>query len=214
MEDIIIYGAGGMAREVAALIEDINHDSPVWNILGYIDDFKGACGEYVNGYKILGSHEVLKNLKKPANLVIAVGDPAAKESIYNRIKEYNLHYPVLIHPSARVSGSASIAEGTIIGMDCIVQVNVKIGRHVFLNMRTILGHDVEIMDFSSCLVNCIVSGNVIVRKGALLGSGCVVMEKRSIGERAKVSMGAVVSFDVEDGYVAMSRPTKSMKFEI
>ena len=55
MEDIIIYGAGGLAKEVVQVIEDINAVSPKWNIKGYIDDIKGDCGEIINGYKILGT---------------------------------------------------------------------------------------------------------------------------------------------------------------
>lgn len=213
MEDVILYGAGGMAREVAALIEDINKVSPSWNILGFIDDFKGKSGETINGYKILGDHTVLKNYLESVNLAIAVGDPAAREKIFDKIKPYPMKYPILVHPSARVARSALIGEGSIISMDCIVQVNAKIGSRVFLNMRTVLGHDVVVQDFSSFMVNCIVSGNVIIKKGAFLGSNCVIMEKRVIGEGAKVSMGAVVSFDVEDGHVAMSRPSKSIRFE-
>jgi sugar O-acyltransferase (sialic acid O-acetyltransferase NeuD family) len=212
VEDIIIYGAGGMAREVAALLEDINKISPSWRILGFIDDFKGECNELINGYKILGNHTVLQNYPEPINIVIAVGDPALREKIYDKIKSCNYQYPVLIHPTARVAGSAVIGEGSIIGMDAIVQVNASIGQHVLINMRTVLGHDVVVQDFSTCLVNCIISGNVTIGKGALLGSSCVIMEKITIGEGAKVSMGAVVSFNVEEGCVAMSRPSKSMRF--
>lgn len=212
MEDIIIYGAGGMAREVAGLIEDINKISPSWNILGFIDDFKGDSCECINGYRILGDHTVLHNYPNGASLVIAVGDPAGRQKVYEKIKAFPLKYPALVHPSARVAASASIGEGSIVSMDVIVQVNSRIGSHVFINMRTVLGHDVVIEDFSTCLVSCIISGNVIIKKGALLGSNCVIKEKLTIGKGAKVSIGAVVSFDVEDGHVAMSRPSISMKF--
>jgi serine acetyltransferase len=91
-------------------------------------------------------------------------------------------------------------------------VNVSIGSHVFLNMRTVLGHDVIIGDYCTCLVNCVAAGNVTVGKGSVLGSGCIIMEKRTIGEWARVGMGSLVCFDVQDGHVVMSRPSKSMYF--
>jgi len=37
MEDIVIRGSGGLAREIAFLIERINQEKPKWNLLGYID---------------------------------------------------------------------------------------------------------------------------------------------------------------------------------
>lgn len=212
MEDIIIYGAGGMAKEVAQLIEDINAVKPQWNIVGYIDDIKGDCGEYINGYRILGSGEVLRRVKAPTNVVLAISSPAAKETIYNKIKDYELKFPTLIHPSARIGKNSQIDSGSIIGIDCIVSVNVHIGRHVFLNMRNVIGHDALIGDFCSCLVNCIIAGDVKVGMGSLLGSNCVIMEKKKIGSKVKIGMGSIVDFDVKSDYVVLSRPSKSMYF--
>lgn len=202
-----------MAKEVVELIEDMNKVIPRWNIRGYIDDVKGDCNEYINGYKILGSKEIFKDSKESTNVIIAVGNPADRKKIFEAIHTYPLRYPVLIHPTAKVSKYAEIGEGSIIGIDCIISPNVSVGKHVFLNMRTVLGHDVKVGDFSSCLVNSIVCGNVTINDGVLIGSNSVIMEKKVIGKNVKVSMGSVVSFDVEEGYVVMSRPSKSMKFE-
>lgn len=212
MKDIIVYGSGGMAREVVELIEDINRATPEWNILGYIDDTKGESDELVHGYRILGTSGWLENVKHPVYTVLAVSNPEAKEIIYQKIRHYPLLFPILIHPSARVAQSAVIGEGSVIGIDCIVSVNVHIGRHVFLNMRTVVGHDAVIRDFSSCLVNCIVAGNVTVGEKTLIGSGSIIMEKRDIGNHVRIGMGSIVSFDVEDHHVVMSRPSKSMYF--
>jgi sugar O-acyltransferase (sialic acid O-acetyltransferase NeuD family) len=212
MEDLIVYGSGGMAREVVELVTDINDVSPTWRILGYIDDIKGDSSELVNGYPLLGTWEILKDVPGRPHVIIAVGSPSDKEIIFNRIRDFDIRFPTLIHPSARVARNAQIGEGSIIGIDCIVSTGVTIGNHVFLNMRTIVGHDAVIMDFSSCLVGCIIAGGVVVKDSALLGSGCIIMEKKTIGCKSKVSMGSVVSFDVEDHHVVMSRPSKSMYF--
>ncbi len=212
MKDIIIYGSGGLAKEAVELIEDINKVEPTWKIKGYIDDTKSESDEYVGDYKILGPQEVLKNVSDSTYIVIAISDPSAKKQIYKSIQKYNLKYATLIHPKAKIAKSAVIGEGCIIGIDCIVSVNVFIGNHVFLNMKTVVGHDSRIDDFSSCFVNCIIAGNVTVNKGALLGSGCIIMEKKEVGERAKVSMGSIVNFDIEENTVVMSRPSKCMKF--
>lgn len=212
MEKLVIYGSGGMAREVAQWVEDINTARPTWEIAGFVDDFRGDYGEEVNGYPVLGTGEILGKPGVPRNVIIAVGDPGAREGIYSRIRETGLIFPVLVHPTARVARTAQLGEGVIVGIDCIVSVNTVIGKHVFLNMQTVVGHDAVIGDFSSCLVNCVVAGNVNIHEGVLLGSGCIIKEKTTIGRGAKVSMGSVVSFDVEPGHVVMTRPSRSMFF--
>ena len=55
MQDIVIVGAGGFAREVLALIEKLNEESPKWNVLGFIDDNLHALDNYDLGYSILGT---------------------------------------------------------------------------------------------------------------------------------------------------------------
>lgn len=212
MKDIIIYGSGGMAREVVELIEDINNIKPCWTIKGYIDDDAEKKGEIIHGYSILGTCEVLCKLSRPVSVIIAVGDPTAKKKIYQKIENPAVMFPILIHPSARVSKSAVIGEGSIIGIDCIISANVRLGRHVFLNMRTVVGHDAVINDFCSCLVNCVIAGGVQMLECSLLGSGSIIMEKTTVGSGARISMGSIVSFDVEDNHVVMTRPSKSMYF--
>lgn len=213
MKDLIIYGAGGMAREVAELVNDINMVSPCWIIRGFIDDFQGTCPEQLQGSSVIGTWEALKEAPEGTYVVIAIGDPDAKGKIYNRLCSLkNIRFPVLIHPSARISRDCSIGEGSVIGIDCIVSTGVHIGRHVFLNMCTVVGHDAQIDDFCSCLVNCVIAGSVHIMEGTLVGSGSIIMEKKTVGKKCRLSMGSIINFDVEDHHTVLAPPSKSIFF--
>jgi sugar O-acyltransferase (sialic acid O-acetyltransferase NeuD family) len=215
MRDIVLYGSGGMALEVVQLLEDINEAEPTWNILGYIDDFRGGQGAdnpVVSGYKILGTREAVRHFDSSVYWVVAVSSPAAKKEIVDSLAPYHLRYATLIHPTAKISKNVTVGEGTMISYGCIVSVNAALGAHIYLNMRTVIGHDTVIRDFSTCLIDCVVAGNVLISEGVLLGSNCVIKEKKTIGKNAKISMGAAVFFDVEDNVAVMNRPPKSMKF--
>ena len=48
MRDIFIIGAGGVGKEVAFLIEEINKKNPIWNIVGFIDDNNEIKNSYIN----------------------------------------------------------------------------------------------------------------------------------------------------------------------
>ena len=138
MENLIIYGAGGLAAEVVQLVEDINASAsgPLWNLAGCIDDYKGRCGRKVCGVDIIGTYRVLEAAREPVNVVIAVGDPDAREKIYNNIKNFKVKFPAIIHPAAKICKGAVIGEGSIIAVGSIVSVNAVVGRQVFLNMRS------------------------------------------------------------------------------
>ena len=58
MEDIAIFGAGGLGREVACLINRINQDKQIYNFIGFFDDEKPK-GEFVNYGKVLGGIDAL-----------------------------------------------------------------------------------------------------------------------------------------------------------
>lgn len=215
MKDIILYGSGGMALEVVQLIEDINEIKPTWNILGYIDDYVGNQGvnnPCVSGYKVLGTQKTVGDVDPDVNWIIAISNPKAKREICDALTTYHLKYASLIHPTAKISKNVTIGEGTIVSYGCIVSVNAVLGAHVYLNMRTVIGHDTVIRDYSTCLIDCVVAGNVHIGEGVLLGSNCVIKEKKTIGNNSKISMGSAVFFDVEDNVAVMNRPPKSMKF--
>ena len=54
MKNIVIIGAGGVGKETALLIEQINHISPTWKLLGFIDDNTVVHNTHINGYEVLG----------------------------------------------------------------------------------------------------------------------------------------------------------------
>ena len=37
LKDIVIVGAGGHAKEIGFLIDEINASKAIWNLLGYIE---------------------------------------------------------------------------------------------------------------------------------------------------------------------------------
>ena len=83
-KDIVIYSAGGFAREVAWLIEQINQVKPEWNFLGYLDDNQDNKGMIINGYPVLGSHDWFIEHKKEVFSVCAIGNPIIKKKIIKK----------------------------------------------------------------------------------------------------------------------------------
>ena len=83
---------------------------------------------------------------------------------------------------------------------------------MLINTKTFIAHDSIVEDFSSCFVNCIINGNVTIKAGTLIGSNSVILEKTTVGRNAKISMGSVVTSEVQDNHVVLTKPSKSMFF--
>lgn len=210
MNDIVIIGAGGFGREVAFLIEDINKVEKKWNIIGFIDDNKEIIGKEINGYKVIGDIEWLKSQK--LYVANAIGDPIIKKNVIKKLEKSKNKYPVLIHPNVIYSKYVEFGEGSIICAGNILTVNIKIGKHVIVNLDCTIGHDAVIEDYSTILPSVNISGYVKVGKCVSIGTGSAIIQGVNIGENAIVGAGAVVVKDLPSDCTAVGVPAKPIQF--
>lgn len=211
MRNLVILGAGGFAREVAWLIEEINKEEKKWNILGYIDENKENHGKIINGYEVLGDFEWFNN-KENIYCVCAVGNTRAKKSMVKKAIDKGAKFATLIHPDTRMSSYADIGEGTIICAGNIITTNIKIGKHVILNLDCTVGHDAMIEDYATILPSVNVSGNVHIGQGCNIGTGTAIINDIKIGEWTTVGAGAVVVKDLPSYCTAVGMPAKPIKY--
>jgi hypothetical protein len=97
MKDIAILGAGGLAREVAFLVEEINRDAPVWRILGFVEAEQNRVGTAVGEYKITLSDAELEQMQ--VSVAIGIGTPPVVARAVRRLAVHqSLSFPNLVHP--------------------------------------------------------------------------------------------------------------------
>ncbi|MHD0315503.1 acetyltransferase [Fusobacterium varium] len=209
MKDVVIIGAGGFAREVAWLIEEINKKNEQWNILGFIDDNSENIGKSLNGYKIIGNTDYLNEMNKNIYAVIAIGNGKTRKKIVEKLKKRK--FGILIHPNVSISNSISIGEGSIICSGNILTVNISIGKHVIINLDCTIGHDAVIKNFSTFLPGTNLSGETIVEECSTLGTGSTVIQGIKIGKNVMVGAGAVVIRDIIDDSTAVGNPARTIK---
>ncbi|MEZ4972137.1 MAG: acetyltransferase [Cyclobacteriaceae bacterium] len=199
---IAIIGAGGLGKEILALIGSL----PEWSVVGFYDDAIER-GVRVNGSQVLGDLDQLRmDVDGDLNFVIAVGAPSVKKEILRRLNGLDIRkFPSIVHPSAIIMDlkSVMIGFGTIISAGCVLTSNISIGDHVLVNINSTIGHDCYLGDFSSVMPGANISGSVKVGEEVTVGSGANVMNGVALGNRCKVGMGATVLRDVvEDITVA------------
>lgn len=116
--------------------------------------------------------------------------------------------PVLAHPAAIVSTTATIGEGTIVSAGVIVQSDARIGRLCLLNTACTIDHDNVLGDEVSVAPGAHTAGNVTIRDGAFIGLGAMIINKVVVGARATVGAGAVVTRDVPEGATVVGNPAR------
>ncbi len=210
MKDLYIIGAGGFGREVAWLVERINEIEPTWNIKGFIDDNESRWGTKENDYVVLGGCDYLKTLGE-VYAVCAIGAAKVRKSVIEKIQESSIKFATLIDPSALISKRVEVGEGTIICANSILTVDIKIGKHVIINLDCTIGHDDIIDDFVTIYPSVNVSGNVHLGECSELGTGMQIIQGKTVAKNTIIGAGAVVVRDIEVSGTYVGSPAKKIK---
>ena len=205
LKKIVIIGAGGHGKDVLWTIMDINKISSRFDIIGFLDDDKKLHGKTINRVPVLGGMNWLSN-KNKMGCIIAVGDGKIREKIVKKLKNVNVYFPSIIHPSVIMSDFVTIGKGTIIHAGVMIPPDSEIGNFVFINLRSQIGHDCKIKDFVSIMAGVNITGETIIEKGAYIASGVTVRDDIKIGEWSVVGIGSVIGNDVKPYSLYLGNP--------
>lgn len=210
MKDLYIIGAGGFGREVAWLVERINEVKPTWNLKGFIDDNEALWGTMEDAYEVVGGCDYLKTLGE-VYAVCAVGSARVRKIIIEKFAYSDIRFATVIDPSVIISKRVDIGEGTIICAGTIITVDIKIGKHVIINLDCTIGHDDVIEDFVTVYPSVNVSGNVSVGECSELGTGMQIIQGKNVAPNTIVGAGAVIVKDLNESGTYVGSPAKKIK---
>ncbi|UCG17322.1 MAG: acetyltransferase [Phycisphaerales bacterium] len=208
MRDLVIWGCGGMAREINHLCEQLGR-----KVVGFLDERSPLKGTIVDDVPVLGDISDIGPLCDEVAIVCAgVGDPALKKHFAEKTNAagFQLAGP-LVHPAIRLSARSSVQDGSVLCEGVVITVNVHIGRHVVINRNATLGHDAEVGDYVTVSPGANVSGNVRIGEGCFVGTGASIREKIEIGPWAVVGGGAFVKDDVPAGCTVVGVPASVLE---
>lgn len=204
---VTIVGAGGLAREIAQWITDINKLSPKWTINGFIDDSDGDPLAGTNcSLPLLGT---IRDWQPSDNeyLVIGIANPAVKARIIPELKARGARFASVVHPSAYVADDCALGDGVIVYPHTIVSVNTIIGDFVTL-LTCSVAHDVRIGSYSTVSTYCEIRGRASLGEAVFFGSYASVTPGHSVGDGAFICPGSLVDSDVPSGAKLSGNPAQ------
>jgi UDP-3-O-[3-hydroxymyristoyl] glucosamine N-acyltransferase len=141
-----------------------------------------------------------------------------------------IYYDVKIGENTLIGDGASIREQCRIGNFCIIS------RYVTINYNTWIGNRVKIMDLSHITGNMTINDDVFIsalvgsandnkitsgygdhikgasiEQGAIVGLGSMLLPNISIGQKAFIAAGAIVTKSIRNKKLALGIPAKEIK---
>jgi len=206
---LVIVGAGGLGREIAVLVAQINEAGGRWELQGFYDD-RTPASPTVAGLPYLGTCADLNATPTPLAVAVALGSSVSRAAVVGRLTSAQLSFPALVHPlvALRPAQRISLGAGCLIQQGCILTCDIKLGHFVLLNLGCTVGHDAVLEDFCSLMPHANVGGGTYLETGVYLGTNATLIHQVRVGARTTVGAGAVVVRHLPAGCTAVGVPAK------
>lgn len=215
MRRIAIIGAGGFARELAWLIEEVSAstEDPArdgYEVAGFLVSDPTRQGPHDSA--VLGDFSWLAE-NKVDGLAMGIGTPAARVRLADELKARfpDIPWPAFVHPTVKWQRQTmQVEEGVIVCAGTIATVNVHFEPFCMVNLSCTIGHESVIGRGSVLNPTVNISGGVELGEGVLVGTGAQVLQYLKVGSGATIGAGAVVNKDVAPGATMVGIPAREL----
>ena len=205
-----IYGCGGLGREALEIARQCNHHSHRWDEILFIDDTPGETP--VNGCRVTSFEDFQASIPpRRSEICVAVGEPAVRKRLFERIRQSGYPFTSLVHPSVHIPESTRIGSGVIIDVYSFISCNTTIGDNVYFQPHSGISHDCVLANHIILSPGAVVAGNCHIGEGAYIGLNAAVREQTRIGAWSVIGMSAMVCGDVPEEVVVAGNPAKMMR---
>ncbi|HJW02941.1 MAG TPA: NeuD/PglB/VioB family sugar acetyltransferase [Azospira sp.] len=144
---------------------------------------------------------------------IAIGGARGADRcrLAERFARADLPLPVLQHPNASISPTASIGAGSHVLAGGVVGAAANLGRCVIVNTTASVDHECVLDEGVHIAPGATLCGCVRIGAYSLIGPGAVVLPRINIGRNVIVGAGSVVTHDLPDNVVAWGNPARIIK---
>lgn len=188
---IYIIGAGGLGREIAAALLNTELKSR-FRLIGFIDD-NIKKNTFINDIPVIGNIDWLSQ-QHNVNAIIALGNPALRKIIVDKLSNASVDFPTIIHPGARLHSinHINIGKGTYIADGCILTTNISIGRHNLILSGARLSHDTIIADFCTLMPGILISSGATIASNVFIGAGTIIAKLQQITSNTNLPAGSIL----------------------
>jgi len=196
---MVIVGAGGHGSEV---YEELLRSKV--DVAAFYDEVNHSLEEL---FDLPVIHEI--NQMQSRDFVLAVGKPALRKTLFERLLAIDAYPRNVIAPTAQVSSlEVNLGKGLNIMHSVYVGPRVSLGDGTLINAKSSIHHDTIIGSFCEVCIGVTVAGRCTIEDEVFIGMGALILPGINIGKGAIVGAGAVVTKDVPEGATVKGIPAK------
>lgn len=189
-----LFGASGHGKVVHDIVRATGG-----RVDAFIDDAPAAptlCGR-----------PVLSGRTGLAPVIVSIGANHVRRLIAGRLGG---PFATAVHPSAVVSPTACVGEGTVVMPGAVIGTGATVGRHCIVNTGTVIGPYCHVADFCHIAPHATLCTAVHVGEESMVGVGAVVTDNIHIGSCCTIGARAVVIHNIADNMKQAGVPAKPL----
>jgi sugar O-acyltransferase (sialic acid O-acetyltransferase NeuD family) len=207
----ILWGSSGQAKVLADIIDLIGDQ-----VVALFDNY--TVKPAVLGVPLMVGEQEFRKWAENQNFknemifgLAAIGGDRGIDRLYihTLFREYGFNIPMLSHPSAVISQSASLGAGAQILSLANISAGTILGEACIVNSKASIDHECQIGNGVHIAPGATLCGCVNVGDNAFIGAGSVILPRITIGNGSIVGAGAVVTKNVPPGVTVVGNPANS-----
>lgn len=212
MKKLVIVGAGDFGREVSWVAERINAQTPVWELLGFVNDGAAVQGRTVDGYPVLGPVSWLEAVTEELYVVCSIGTGRVRKQVMERVlANPHLRPAALIDPAAIVGRNAQVGPGCVVCAGTVLAISSRLEAHAIVNLNCTVGHDTVLEPYCTVHPGSNLSGRVHVGACTDIGTGTKIIQGLAVCPGCTLGAGTVVVRDITEPGTYAGVPARRIK---
>lgn len=200
-----VFGAGGMGREIATMIELDTGLSPV-----IVDDKQE---QWCKNNSVPWVAEKDYNPKVHGHPVLSFGDAKLRRKVANALKNKypDITFPPIVSKHSLIGNRVNLGAGVVVMQNCIITCDATIEDFVQLNICTTIAHDTRIGSYVTTAPGVHINGNVTVEEDVYFGSNSCTVHGISIVAGTVIGAGATVTKTIQQQGTYVGVPAKLLQ---
>lgn len=191
-DKLLIIGANGHGKVVADIALKLNK----WQSIAFLDDNENI--ESSMGIDVIGKTKDAFMYVEDYDIFVGIGNNTIREKIQRMLEAEDATIPTLIHPSAIIGKQVELGFGSVVMAGAVINCCSKIGNGCIINTSVTIDHDNFIDDYVHISPGSHLAGTVRVGRSSWLGIGSIVSNNVNIFSGCIVGAGAVVVRDITE----------------
>ncbi len=210
MTNVLIVGAGGYGRVVAGQMQDDIACNKDWRIAGFLDERKNVLDGYQTDIPIVGDPFTYE--PKPGDeFVCALGSPRDRAHYAAPLLSKGAYFMNIL-TEAYFGKRVTLGQGIFMERRVQIGPDCRIGSFVNIHSLSILGHDIEVGDYSQISCFSFIGGRTKIGANVTINPHACILPDVKIGDGAVIGAGSVVIGNVPAGVTVFGNPAKRLQW--